>query len=996
MTHASSPPRAARRALRLIVAAVTLGGLVLAVPAFLSAVSAATETPLSQTGWVATANTNSSAGDAPQNAISGDTGARFSSDAAQASGMYWQVNMGSAQTFNQIEMDSGGYSTDYASAYNVEVSANGTSFTTVYSGTGTSSPETAAFATQTAQYIRVVLTASETTSWWSMVNVTVYSSGGSGGGNTVTETNPGSQTGTVGTAASLQVSASDSAAGQTLTDSATGLPAGLSINSSTGLISGTPTTAGTSSVTVTAKDTTGASGTASFSWTVNAASSGGGGTSGQLSETGWVASSNTSSSAGDAPQNAINGSGGRFSSDAAQAPGMYWQVNMGSKQTFNQVVLAAGGNTGDYADGYDVEVSNDGTNFTPVYFSTSTGQTETATFSPQTAQYIRILLTASSTGSWWSMTSFTADNTPVTPPTASAPATGGSLGSNVTVFTPSESVGSILSTLNTISNAQVGNQFGTQRYQIYFEPGTYGTTSNPLVFTVGYYEAIAGLGQLPSGVVINGAINTYNQCSGTTCNATDNFWRSITNLTINVTGMTGCFANEDVWAASQASPMRDVVINGNVTLMDYCDGSPDYASGGFIANSDITGAVTNGSQQQYYVRNTDIGSWSNAVWNQVFSGDPGAPGQSFAANSGDSGGPNSYTTLSTTPASEEEPFLYTNSSGAYEVFVPSLQTSSNGPNFTSGTEPGSSLPLSDFYVVNSGSTVAQINAALAAGDDLLFTPGVYSYANTINVTNANTKIIGLGFATLIPTAGNITMSTADVPGINISGLIFDAGPTQSSSLLSIGTEGSTASNAANPVTVDDVFFRVGGAETGTVATAFVDNSNNSIIDDTWIWRADHGSGAGSWTGDQSATGLVVNGSNVETTGLAVEHFEQYETIWNGQGGTDIFFQNENPYEVPSQGAWMSSATQDGYPAFYLPSSVTSFTGYGMGSYSYFDQGVSIVNAMGFQAPVASGIHLNDLFTVFLNGSGGIESVVNGTGAAVSPTNGGPSDVVSAS
>jgi hypothetical protein len=717
----------------------------------------------------------------------------------------------------------------------------------------------------------------------------------------------------------------------------------------------------------------------------------------QLSETGWVASSNTNSSSGDAPQNAIGGiTGTRFSSDADEVPGMWWQVNMGSKQTFSEVVLASGGNTGDYAKGYDVEVSNDGTNFTPVYFGTGSGQTETATFSPQTAQYIRILLTASSTSNWWSMTSVTADNTPVTPPTASAPATGGSLGSNVTVFTPSESVSSILSTLNTISNAQVGNQFGTQRYQLYFAPGTYGTSSNPLVFTVGYYEAIAGLGETPSGVVINGAINTYNQCSGTTCNATDNFWRSVTNLTINVTGMTGCFANEDVWAASQASPMRDVDINGNVTLMDYCDGSPDYASGGFIANSKVTGTINNGSQQQYYTRNTDIGSWSNAVWNQVFSGDPGAPAQSFAANSGDSGGPNSYTTLSTTPASEEEPFLYTNSAGAYNVFVPSPETNSSGPNWTSGTEAGSSLPLSDFYVVNSASTVAQINAALAAGDDLLFTPGVYSYANTINVTKANTKIIGLGFATLIPTSGNITLSTADVPGVNISGLIFDAGPTQSSALLQIGTEGSTANNASNPVSVDDVFFRVGGAETGTAATAFVDNSNNSILDDLWIWRADHGSGAGSWTGDQSATGLVVNGNNVTATGLAVEHFEQYETIWNGQGGENIFFQNENPYEVPSQAAWMSSATQDGYPAFYVPSSVTSFTGYGMGVYSYFDQGVSIESAMGIQAPQTSGVKFNDIFSVFLNGLGGIESVINGTGAAVSPSNGGPSDVVSAS
>src|SRR6185437_16766291 len=92
---------------------------------------------------------------------------------------------------------------------------------------------------------------------------------GSTGGNTVTVTNPGNQTGTVGTAVSLQLHATDSASGQTLSWSATGLPAGLSINASSGLISGTPTTAGTSSVTVTARDTTGATGSASFTWTIS-------------------------------------------------------------------------------------------------------------------------------------------------------------------------------------------------------------------------------------------------------------------------------------------------------------------------------------------------------------------------------------------------------------------------------------------------------------------------------------------------------------------------------------------------------------------------------------------------------------------------------------------------------------------------------------------------------------------------------------------------------
>jgi subtilase family serine protease len=106
-----------------------------------------------------------------------------------------------------------------------------------------------------------------------------FSNGGSTG-NTVTVTNPGSQTGTVGTAVSLQIHATDSASGQTLTYSASGLPAGLSINSSSGLITGTPTTAGTSSVTVTATDTTGAHGSASFTWTIS--SSGGGCTVTQL------------------------------------------------------------------------------------------------------------------------------------------------------------------------------------------------------------------------------------------------------------------------------------------------------------------------------------------------------------------------------------------------------------------------------------------------------------------------------------------------------------------------------------------------------------------------------------------------------------------------------------------------------------------------------------------------------------------------------------------
>ena len=581
-------------------------------------------------------------------------------------------------------------------------------------------------------------------------------------------------------------------------------------------------------------------------------------------------------------------------------------------------------------------------------------------------------------------------------PTTTPPPTGGSLGSNVIVISPSESVSTIASTLNALGTQQAPNQFGTQRYEILFEPGTYGSTASPLDFQIGYYESVEGLGQNPGQVVINGTIDSWNQCTNgvqTQCYATDNFWRSISNLTINVTGLTGCNAGEDVWAASQASPMRRVEVNGNLTLMDYCGGSPGWSSGGFISDSELNGTVENGSQQQYLVRDSNIGSWTNGVWNQVFCGDPGAPAQSFGSTPVASGGPQPYTTLGTCPTTEEEPYLYTDSSGNYNVFVPSVQTNSSGPTWANGNTPGTSLPLSTFYVIDASSTIAQINAALAAGDNLLFTPGVYSYNQTINVTNPDTKIVGLGFTTLIPTAGQTTMSVADVNGVNISGLIFDAGPTNSPTLLTIGTQGSTVSHASDPVSVDDVFFRVGGATAGSVTDAFIDNSNNSLLDNIWSWRADHGAGAGSWTSDTAATGLTVNGNNVTAYGLAVEHYQQYETVWNGQGGTVIFFQNENPYDVPSQSAWMATSTQDGYPAFYIPNGVTTFHGYGMGSYSNFDLGIPIENAEAFQAPNTSGVQFNDLLTVWLNNSGGIESVINGTGAAVSSTNAGPVNIV---
>ena len=567
------------------------------------------------------------------------------------------------------------------------------------------------------------------------------------------------------------------------------------------------------------------------------------------------------------------------------------------------------------------------------------------------------------------------------------------------VFTPSMPQSQIQATVDSIASQQVGNQFGTQRYALLFEPGTYGSAADPLIFQVGYYTAVAGLGASPGDVVINGAVDVYNQCSSGSCTALDNFWRSLSNLTINVTAPPNvspvpCPDGNEFWATSQASPMRRVDINGTLTLFDYCT-SPSYSSGGFIADSVLHGgSVINGSQQQFIVRNSNIDDWTNSVWNQVFSGDVGAPAQSFGVTPG-----TQYTTLPTSPVTEEEPFLYTDSRGSYHVFVPAVRHNSSGPAWASGTEAGRSIPISTFFVASPGTPTPAINAALARGRNLILTPGVYDLDQPIVVSRPDTVVMGLGFATLVPQHGNAAMIVAANTGVKLSGLIVDAGPVNSPVLLSVGVPGLGAGTAANPDTIQDVFFRIGGAETTPVSAtvSLLDNADNSIIDDVWAWRADHGNDVG-WTLNKGNTGLVVTGNDVTAYGLAVEHYQKNEVIWSGQGGTDIFFQNELPYDPPTQSDWMKSPSQDGYPAFLVTPNVRTFQGYGMGSYVVFiDTTATLYDAEAFESPDTPGVQFHDIFGVWIAGSGGDNSIINGVGGPVTSTNPGtvePVDVTS--
>jgi hypothetical protein len=561
-------------------------------------------------------------------------------------------------------------------------------------------------------------------------------------------------------------------------------------------------------------------------------------------------------------------------------------------------------------------------------------------------------------------------------------ATDPDLGPNVTVFDPSMPQSEIQAAVDALYAQQVDNEMGTERHALLFKPGSYGTAANPLIVKVGYYTELAGLGRDPGDVVIHGHVDVYNRCfADGGCFALNNFWRSLSNLTIDVqsAGLDGCRASGDFWAASQAAPMRRVDVQGaNLTLMDYCTAGPQFASGGFIADS-RAGFVINGSQQQYVVRDSTVGGRSNAVWNQVFAGVEGAPAQSFPDPP--------YTTLDTAPVSREKPYLYVDDDGGWDVFVPDAQTRSRGTTWAGGSTPGHSIPLSDFYVASPADSAKALDSQLARGKNLLLTPGVYDVDRSLDVRRSDTVVLGLGLATLTAGHGAVPLKVADVRGVSIAGLTVDAGPTPSPLLMQIGTgrPGVTHTDASDPTTLSDVFFRIGGPHAGSATVSLEVNSDHVLLDDIWAWRADHGNpGSVGWDVNRARNGVIVNGDDVTATGLFVEHYQQYNVIWNGGRGRTVFFQNELPYDAPTQGDWQHH-DEPGWAAYKVADDVRQHELWGGGSYIYTNVNPALHAARGFEVPVADGVRLHDLLTVSLNNAGTIDHVVNDTGAPVAPS-----------
>lgn len=536
-------------------------------------------------------------------------------------------------------------------------------------------------------------------------------------------------------------------------------------------------------------------------------------------------------------------------------------------------------------------------------------------------------------------------------------------GPNVLLFDPSMPVASIQARLDAIFREQERAHFTDARYAVLFKPGRYAVDVN-----VGFFTQVAGLGALPGQVVIDGHVHA--EADWNNGMALVNFWRGVENMAVRPPD------GADRWAVSQAAPYRRMHLSGDLRLDDG-----GWSSGGFIADSRIEGTVRSGSQQQWFTRNSTLGGWDGANWNMMFMGVDGAPATSFPEPP--------HTSLPAVSVVREKPFLYVARSGEWRVFVPAVRRAAQGISWANGLPPGRSLPLSHFLIARPDMPVCRINAALAQGRHLLLTPGVYRLSEPLRVPRANTVVLGLGLATLLAERGTAALTLADVPGVVVAGLFFDAGPTESPVLMEVGPRGAARDHRHDPISLSDLYFRVGGAAVGKAETCLEINSRHVIGDHLWIWRADHGDreqgrvhvGWDESTGNQ---GLVVNGDDVTLHALFVEHFQRYQTLWNGERGRTFFYQNELPYDPPNQAAYMAGATR-GWAAYKVADHVEDHHAVGLGVYANFTADPRIVLESAVEVPRKPNVRVAHVTTISLGGGKGtIAHLVNEAGAAARP------------
>jgi hypothetical protein len=296
--------------------------------------------------------------------------------------------------------------------------------------------------------------------------------------------------------------------------------------------------------------------------------------------------------------------------------------------------------------------------------------------------------------------------------------------------------------------------------------------------------------------------------------------------------------------------------------------------------------------------------------------------------------------------------------------------------------------------------------------------------------------MGIGLATLCVTEQNneTTVKIADVDGVNVSSLLFEAGA-DSKSMMEVGSWKTNVRHANDPVCLADLFFRSGGTYKSNVRVdrTLIINANDVFGDNFWLWRADHSftgnlyeetmrfyqneqgkwvldgltaihpetgqtrnnwawnGGYVGWNSSYGRNGVVVEGDYVTLYGLMVEHYMEYQTIWNGEHGLMCFYQSETPYDAPNQSVWMrndgSAEADQGYASYKIGDNVQNHTALGVGIYyvSNTPNAVKILDHA-IEAPENSGINVQNMVIARFAGraaaGSGIRYIINGYGQSV--------------
>lgn len=552
-------------------------------------------------------------------------------------------------------------------------------------------------------------------------------------------------------------------------------------------------------------------------------------------------------------------------------------------------------------------------------------------------------------------------------------------GSAVYVYSPADDAAAVAASAAGIDRRMFGREMSADRYAMLFKPGDYtaaGTVNVP------FYVHIAGLGATPYEVRLHNVHTPPHLREG---NGTCTFWRSAENFSV-IGAPTYHEPETFKWAVSQAAPLRRVYSQRTVRYQ-WENG---WVSGGFSADCYFEAPAGSEHQQQWFTRNSYLaagrGEFAENRYNYCFQGvelGPDADRDSYIG----AGKRDNVTFIESTPVIREKPFLCIGADGRYKVFRPALRRDAAGVSYSEG-DPGAGeeIDLIDaFYIARPGVTAAELNAQLASGRNLMFTPGMYELEEPLRVERPGAIVMGLGWATLIPGRANsdTAVRVADVDGVSIASLLFDA-HYSSASLLHVGAdEPGAVRHEADPVVLSDLFFRIGGFRPDSVHvdSAVRLTANDVVGDHFWIWRADHGvRGSVGWDVNTADHGLVVDGAHVSVYGLFNEHFQKYQTLWRGEHGRMVFYQCETPYDAPEQAAFMSeNGTRDGYAAYKVADNVRHHDASALGIYDVIVHDIRIENSM--EAPDGEGIHITNLCNNSLSAPGprGIGFLLNGRG-----------------